>query len=509
MGRSDGVLVGASILAGILLGPPAAIVAPTTCLLVQFLAGQLAVGRVVICALLAVMGAVRAHSATADPNESVGFVDAGSDAAVGRVRSMPKANRSGQQFLFEVERTSRAGQWKEARFFALVTATDRAVNVDDVIWVAWSADRPSDLPPGYLSYVTSKGADTAAYAFAVEVIEPGDSYLRPLVDARQTMTSALRTASPGDPGALLAGLVTGDDSGLGQDADAAFLATGTSHITAVSGSNLALVAGIWGALGTAGRWRRRWWLQAGLIGSVWAYAAMVGLEPPALRAAIVASMTALSVRVGRRPDPLTLVLLAAAAMAIIAPMTARSLSFQLSVASSAALVSCLPRRADAGTWAWVHGTVTGVVAAHFATLPLVVATFGSWSPLSIPANLAILPLVPPTFGLAFVAGIVGPIWPALGGFLGMVAGIGAATIIGIVSALARLAEPISLVPESALSLVLIGLVSLTIIGLLSGDARRWSEELSDARPALRMSLPLLSLSVAGGALVFLAIVHGL
>nr|MBA2277090.1 ComEC/Rec2 family competence protein [Chloroflexia bacterium] len=454
MGRADGILIGASVLLGVLIGTPALVVVPTIGPLAQFLTGRVAVGRVFLCLLLAGLGAARAVPG-GHTESGLSSVVAESDAAVGTVRSMPRAVSSGQRFLLDIERVRQGTRWVDTALIALVTTPDADLNTGDVVWVAWSLNHLEELPPAYADYVRSQGADITAYAFSVTVVEPGTSWLRPFVAAQRALTLSLRDAVPGDRGALLAGLVTGDDSDLSDQARAAFLATGTTHITAVSGSNLALVAGIWGAVAAGGSRRRRWWLVASVITTIWGYALSVGLEPPALRAAIVATLTSLSVRTGRRSDALTLVLLAAAIMAMVDPWMGRSLSFQLSVASSAALVSCLPRRAGAGVGAWLRGTLVGVVAAHFATLPLTILAFGTWSPLSIPANLAILPLVPPTFALAFLAGAVGLVWPALGALLATVAGVGAGWIVAIVSSLATLAMPVSLGGEGAPALVLI------------------------------------------------------
>ena len=72
--------------------------------------------------------------------------------------------------------------------------------------------------------------------------------------------SVLRRSAPGDAGVLLSGLVTGDDDGFSPARKNAFIRTGTTHLTAVSGSNLALVAGILATVGSAtiGRHRAPW-----------------------------------------------------------------------------------------------------------------------------------------------------------------------------------------------------------------------------------------------------------
>ncbi len=488
MARADGLLIGGSILAGMFLGPVAMALAPAICLLVQVLGGRVAVKRLLLCCLLAGVGSLRSPA----PSSAIEFDPAllASTGAVGEVRSMPKSATQGQQFLFAVESVMIDDEWHSRSFTTLLTLPGRDLNVGDSLWVAWALNAPRNLPPDFLAYVQSQGADTTAIAFTGEVRAVGDSWRRPFVAVRRTLSDLLVAASPGDSGALLAGLVTGDDSQLSEPATEAFRRTGTTHITAVSGSNFALVAAVWGMLGAAGGWRRRPWLVAAIVVSVWVYAAVVGFEPPATRAAIVASLTASAVRVGRRADPLTLVVLAAAGMALATPQLAHSLSFQLSLVTSAVLVSCLPRNPEAGPRAWLSGALTGVIAAQFAALPILVATFGTWSLLSIPANLAILPLVPLTFGLALAAALLGLLSPAIGTALAGIAGVGASGILGVVNELGALAAPVSVGLGGRLSLVLVAALSVLVVACLNRDVQRLFDESpeSSSRTFTRRSL---------------------
>ena len=102
---------------------------------------------------------------------------------------------------------------------------------------------------------------------------------------REAFAERLRRAVPGDSGVLLGGLVVGDDRALSDDLKQSFRETGMSHITAVSGSNLALVVVLLMAVGgPIGLRRRVVWLLAVTV-AIWLYAAITGLEPPVVRAA--------------------------------------------------------------------------------------------------------------------------------------------------------------------------------------------------------------------------------
>lgn len=498
MGRADGLLFGGALLAGVMLGRPALLLVPSIVALLQLLSGNVAVPRILLCAVLAGVGAFRAPETS--PVATLDQDLLSSTIAVGHVSSVPTATDAGQRFLLDVAAVLVDDEWRAAPFTALLTLRGNDFNAGDKVWVRWALSAPEDVSPSFLTYLRSEGAVTTARVFAGEVQVKGTSFRRPFGDVRERVSAFLRGASHGDGGALLAGLVTGDDSSLSEGGALAFQRTGTTHITAVSGSNLALVAGLWGALGTAAGWRRRWWLGAAIVGSVWIYAGVVGFEPPALRAAAVVSLTVYGLRIGRRPDPLTLVVVAAAAMALADPAMVHSLSFQLSVVTSAALVSCLPRRSGAKLSVWFRGALTGVVCAQFAALPLLVATFGVWTPLGVPANLAILPLVSLTFTIAFFAALIGFALPAVGTYLAVLASFGAIWIVEIVEWMDRLAQPVSLGPRNDLHVLLVTTLSVVTVGALSGDVRCWLHDVPVGRVRHGILSPVAVASFGGGAL---------
>ena len=100
-------------------------------------------------------------------------------------------------------------------------------------------------------------------------------------------------AAPGDIGALLSGLVTGDDGALTEETSDAFLSSGTTHITAISGANFAVLTML---LGRAGDWSNaaKSWFIGVRDQVIWLYALMVGLQPSAFRAALLATAVLLA-----------------------------------------------------------------------------------------------------------------------------------------------------------------------------------------------------------------------
>jgi competence protein ComEC len=288
------------------------------------------------------------------------------------------------------------------------------VRLGDTVQASGKLENLADLPMGDRAAMSARGCTASLYATSIRVLGSSPSVLRGFADLRTQLDSALRRAAPGDAGVLLSGLVTGDDDGFSTERRDAFIRTGTTHLTAVSGSNLALVAGILATVGSAtiGRHRGPW--QVVTIVAIWAYALISGAQAPALRAAIVATAAVLALRVGRRPDFVTLIMLAAGAMVVVEPRQIDSLGFRLSVAASLVVVLVLTGVLAMDRTSPVAGVLTATVAAQLATLPILLPAFGMVSLTSIPANIVAVPLAAIATPLALLAAIAGLFWPPLG-----------------------------------------------------------------------------------------------
>jgi competence protein ComEC len=288
------------------------------------------------------------------------------------------------------------------------------VHLGDTVQTSGKTEYLADLPMGLGAAISARGCMASIYATSTRVLDSSPSLLRGVADLRTRLGTALRQTAPGDTGVLLSGLVTGDDDGFSPERRDAFIRTGTTHLTAVSGSNLALVAGILATVGSATIGRHRGLWQLVTILGIWAYAVISGAQPPSIRAAIVATAAVLAFRVGRRPDYVTLIMLAAGAMVVVEPGQIESLGFRLSVAASLALVLVLTGMLAMDRTSPLAGVLTATVVAQLATLPVLLPAFGTVSLTSIPANIVAVPLVAVTMPLAALAAIASLIWPPIG-----------------------------------------------------------------------------------------------
>lgn len=354
--------------------------------------------------------------------------------------------------------------------------------IGDMIAMTGTMKALQDIPPVYRQAYAARGCIGYFSGDGVEVLEGGTGIITRLDWFRQDLIGFLQSGATGDPGALLAGFVTGDDGGLSRTTRDAFVLTSASHVTAISGSNFAIVVGLASLVGVALGVRRSTAFLLMVCVLVWMYAIVVGLGAPPLRAAIVATLALLARRLGRLPDYLTICFVAAAIQLAVRPDDLWRLGFQLSFLASLGLVLVLAGRDEGGLRRTAGVIVLASLAAQIVTLPLLFATFGRLSLVSVPVNIAIAPLVAVAFPLSLLAGVTGLIWAPLGRAILVPAAAISNAVLGIVNAGANTGWGMQEVasPE-AVTILFLALLCVLVIAVLSRDCRNLA---GDAREAL-------------------------
>jgi competence protein ComEC len=238
-----------------------------------------------------------------------------------------------------------------------------------------------------------------------------------------------------DPEAsLLAGILLGVDSGLSQPLQQAFKDTGTAHIIAISGFNIAIIAGIFVYFFSRLFGPRRGALLA-VIG-VALYTLLVGADPSVVRAALMGTLSLFAVQVGRRQMGLNTLAFVAALMAAWNPYFLWDVGFQLSFFATLGLIlygepfqsateKFLARYFPPTRATRLAGFLGEVVlltfAAQLTTLPIMAYHFQQISLVSFIANPFILPAQPAVMVLGGVAVAASLIVFPLGRLLAFVA----------------------------------------------------------------------------------------
>jgi competence protein ComEC len=315
---------------------------------------------------------------------------------------------------------------------------------------------------------------------------------------RRGAGDALAAAIPEPEAGLAAGIVIGLRDRVDRDLAADFTTVGASHVVAISGWNIAIVAATVAALaGSLGRRRRSVILSVAII----AYVLFAGASPSVVRAAAMAGVVLLARESGRAGRAAAALGWAAAILLIVEPSLVLDAGFQLSTLATAGILAWADRldrrlRTVAGGRlpGWLAESLAVSLAAQAATLPVVLATFGRLAVIAPVINLAIVPLVAPAMAAAMVA-LAGGAVAILGGpaIVATVAGLPAWALLTAMCAVVRAGAglPIaSLTLEPPWTTITAGAVTIGPVVLILGR-RRW---LARHRGRARIAAPTVSVS---------------
>ncbi|MCU1606767.1 MAG: ComEC/Rec2-related protein (modular protein), partial [Modestobacter sp.] len=236
--------------------------------------------------------------------------------------------------------------------------------------------------------------------------------------------SAARTL-PSRPAGLLPGLVVGDTSAMDPALTTDFRRAGLSHLTAVSGANVAIAIGL--VLWPLRRRGAHRWLQAavGLL-ALAGFVVLAGPGASVLRAAAMGAVTLLALASGRSRSAVPALAVAVVVLLLLDPTLARDGGFALSVAATAAIVLLAPPWTRAlrqrGVPRLPAEALAVSAAAGLVTAPLVAALSGVVSIVSLPANLLAAPVVAPATVLGLAAAALSPVLPTVADGLCWLAG---------------------------------------------------------------------------------------
>ncbi|MGB2694721.1 MAG: ComEC/Rec2 family competence protein, partial [Dehalococcoidia bacterium] len=255
----------------------------------------------------------------------------------------------------------------------------------------------------------------------------GDAALAALHDVRRGLGSALGRALPEPQAALAQGMLLGQRSAIPTDLMDDLNATGTSHLIAISGQNVSLVAALVIA-SLAWLIGRRPAAIVALV-TIAGYTMLTGASPSVVRAAIMGGLFVLATLVGRPTSGLASIAVAAAIMTGWDPLVVHDVSFQLSFAAIIGLVYLTPlfqaRGAELLRAAGIVGEGDGFAAfllestavtmgAVAATLPLIALNFGRVSVVAPIANLLLVPAFAFILVTSALTAVAGVIWAPLG-----------------------------------------------------------------------------------------------
>ena len=346
----------------------------------------------------------------------------------------------------------------------LVAWLPRALPIGNGDRVAFGArlDQPQDFDGfAYRAYLARQGIGAVARAYDATVARPaGTSPVAALAGARSALLAGLDRLVPEPEAALGAGILLGVRTAIDPSINDAFAAAGLTHVVAISGWNIAIVAALVARLLEGLRGRGGPLVPLLTLAAIAGYVALVGSSPSVVRAALMAGAMLFGRQAGTRAHGASALMLAGLVMLVAAPSVLWDVGFQLSFLATAGLIAFgAAFEARLAAWpAWVREPVALTLAAQLTTLPVILLTFERLSLVAPLANVLVTPLVPLVMLACAVAAPVGVLLgvlhpPVLGDAAAWLAGgaawLGLRAMIvmgGALGALPFAALPVSLPP---------------------------------------------------------------
>jgi len=334
---------------------------------------------------------------------------------------------------------------------------------------------PENEDFSYREYLARQGIHSYMMDTAVTLLpgNQGNPIKRAIYGLKDKALANIYQIFPDPEASLMAGILLGVDTGLPEDLQKAFADTGTAHIIAISGFNIAIIAALFIAIFSR--------LLGQTYGSILAiigvafYTFLVGADAAVLRAAIMGTLSLLARQLGRRNDGLNALFITAAAMALFDPIVPWDIGFQLSFFATLGLVvyaeasqnwaiRMIGRFTSPGNAQRIAALLSEyfliTLVVQLTTLPIMAYHFQRISLVSLIANPFILPVQPAVMVFGGIAVILSLVWLPLGGGAAFIAWPFAAYTIRIVEIFSKAPNGVLVLGNFSLLLALLFYIAL-------------------------------------------------
>jgi len=403
----------------------------------------------------------------------------------GYVSAEPSVRATYTQLEIAAEEIALDGSWHKVRGkLVLNKAHYPAYEYGDLLCVSGVLETPPILDDfSYKEYLASRGIHSLMRRARIDDLSErrGSAFLKAIFRFKKELRGVIESILPGPDAGLLSGILLGLGHTLPGYLYKAFRTTGLTHIIVISGFNISLVSQA--VILSSRRFLHRWVALCASLIAVGLFTIFVGPSPPVTRAALMGCVFIGGQLAGRRSHALTSLAFASLVMMICNPLLLWSVSFQLSFASTLALIVLEPFLVRHGyawmeRWAgsdralrWTHiaeSVLVATVAAQIATLPIIWHHFAEVSLLSLLANVLVLPVQPAIMLFGSIATALGALWQPAGQAAAWVVWPFLRYSIGVVELLAKWPLAALKVPRISATVVW-AFYALVSVLLFSGD----------------------------------------
>lgn len=315
-----------------------------------------------------------------------------------------------------------------------------------------------------------------------------------LAAASEHVRNRIRRAAtrqlPERTGGLLVGFVTGDTRLLADEDVESMQATGLSHLTAVSGANVAIVIGGVFAIVSWLRFSAPWRRRVIAVTVLW-FAFVTRFEPSVLRAGGMTLLVLLVAARGVARDPRHALAGAVLLLVLLDPQLAGSLGLVLSATATIGVLVVAPRVRERlpRLPRRLAEVLSITVGAQVAVVPLLLAALGEVPLASIPANLVAVPAAAVAAVISFTGSVLALVHLELGSLLFVLAGIPARVVLTVAHGLDGVGGGI----ELARPATVVGLAGgcLWLLGPPGSVLVRWAPAIAVGGTVL-VALPMLT-----------------
>lgn len=361
------------------------------------------------------------HAATPDPLAELAVLEPGEVIIVGKIASPPVQSSFGYRADVRVEHLWYEGEEVLRGGGVEIFAADLQVGVGDQVRVDGEISHPEPGDNGfdYGRYLSTKGISAVVNAIGVWPVEDQTGLVGQI--HRRTDIALAYGLRPVEA-SIVRGIVLGDRSQMPEDLEEDFQRSGITHVLAISGQHVAILAAmIYFVLrGFAVPLRVRIPTTLALI---WAYILIAGAPPSAIRAGVVATLVLMAQFFGRQVSALHFMTTMLAVVLAYNPLLIYNTGFQLSVAAvfgilllrkplrsllEASLLRPFDKPPDL-----LANLLAISLAAQIATAPIIASSFDEVSVVGVLTNLVAVPLSGPILTLGLLGAIAGNIAPIL------------------------------------------------------------------------------------------------
>lgn len=329
----------------------------------------------------------------------------------GKIIDEPNIKENSQQVLVEVEE-------KDERTRILVSTNfDEEFKYGYKISLLGVLKKPENFITDqgknfdYINYLRKDGIFYVMNFPKINIvsIDGGNFFRKILFSLKENFSEKVNRVVASPENLLLSGLILGEKSSFSKELRESFINTGTIHIVALSGYNITIVS----------EWIMRLFsflpinfsILVGVL-SIFLFVLMTGGGSTAIRAGIMAVLALIARATGRDYDIGRILVLTAVLMILFNPfLLVFDVSFQLSFLATIAVIFFTPRFDKYFLWMTksfgLRDILSTTVAVYIFVSPFILYKMGSFSIVSLPANILILPFIPFTMGLGFVTGFLG------------------------------------------------------------------------------------------------------